>query len=466
MAKSKSKHAPSKKTAKEPTPPAAAPPPATPQGNSIPIPDPPVKDDNFDESRKGKKSTGGAGLGGHLYVKQLLGTAPKVPNPNSLELKLEELDEKMLRVRLEAVDKDLAEYKKKCAHYKGENEWYRNEIESTEKDTTEYIRYLLSKKLEKQTTISTLETGKSVDEAHFIARRVAREASNQSKISQLTQTILDRELTLEAKQQEMMGLSDVISKRSRHEAEIIRVRQDMADSERMHKEKEGQMERALLETRIKLQREADMKIQEMESAAQEKAKAYLAEHAAAMEAENGKLEAELRKCLTETQELLKRKEVIERENEELLRQKKMREDLLRIRIEKVVESQNREKKREAAKKERVLSAKRDIFKHIGSKYPNLKREGLLPSSMDSVTKQVDGSQEALRKATVGKAKSKFAPNGNQEKPVLKVTVMAGIDKVATPQADAELEKAKRAASAIAALSSKWEISDDSDEEFL
>ncbi|KAI9350790.1 hypothetical protein BDR26DRAFT_930095 [Obelidium mucronatum] len=480
--KSKS-HTPSKKSEKSSTPqtpPAASTKAATPSGSGIPIPDPPVKDENYDEALVGqaatttkkskKKDQPNAGLAGHVYVKQLLGTAPK-NNPNPVELKLEELDEKMLRMRLDTLDRDLASYKEKCARYKSENEWYRNEIESTEKDTIDYIRYLISKKEEKQATIDCLQDGKKKDTEAFAQKRRDREAFNKTKIAELKNVIVELELKLESKQQEMMGLSDIISKRSRHEAEIIKVKQDIADTDRSHNEKVAILERSLLETRIKLQREADLKIQEMENAAQEKATNYLKEHAAAMEIENVKLETELRKCIVTTQELLKKKALIENENLALERDQKVREDLLKLRIERVMEAQSREKKNDLVKSQRVVSAKRDIFKSIGAKYPNLKRDGLLPGDDAAedhrAQSRLSTTEAGLRRATTGKYKPKIS-GGGQDRPVLKLVVMAGSEKsdVQTLEAKGTKDHTQTMADTIAELSHKWEISDDSDEEFF
>ncbi|KAJ3074801.1 hypothetical protein HDU99_001665, partial [Rhizoclosmatium hyalinum] len=353
---------------------------------------------------------------------------------------------------------------------KAENEWYRNEIESTEKDTTEYIRYLLNKKDEKQATIDSLQDGKKKDTEVFAQKRRDREAYNRIKIEELKNVIIELELKLESKQQDMMGLSDIISKRSRHEAEIIKIRQDIIDSDRAHNEKVAILERSLLETRIKLQREADLKIQEMENAAQEKATNYLKEHAAAMEVENIRLEAELRRCITNTQELLKKKELIERENHDLEREQIVREDLLKLRISKVMDSQAHEKKLDLLRRERVVSAKRDIFKKIGAKYPNLKRDGLLPASNEAigtVQSKPESSESALRLATANSQRGKKSyTSGTQDRPVLKLVVMAGSGKAEAEDAKAAAKESARAMSVMEELAHKWEISDGSDDEFL
>ncbi|KAJ3266211.1 hypothetical protein HDU77_002022 [Chytriomyces hyalinus] len=464
----------------KPDPPAAT---ATPKGlfAPIPIPDPPEKDENYDEavaaklaeartttpastSKPKKKKLHGAGLAGHVLVKQLLGTAPKASaNPATSEIKLEELDEVVLKQRLAALDKDLATYKEKCTRYKNENEWYRDEIESCEKDTTDYIKYLISKKEEKQATIDFLQGGKRKDMELFAQKRREREAYNNVKLEELKKYIIELELKLESKQQEMMSLSDIISKRSKHEAEIVKIKQDMQDADRAHNDRVSALERSLLETRIKLQRDADLKIQQMENAAHEKATKYLAEHTAALELENTRLEGELRFCITNTQDLLKKKDLIEQENKALERDQAVREDLLRLRIQRVSEAQLREKKAALQKKDRVVSAKKEVFKKLGAKYPSLKRDGMLPTVSDDIHKPATADSSLSCATLSGKNKSRLGPNA-AEKPVMKLVVVAGSGKAAVPNQKDTLTAEHENGSFASGL--QWEISDEDDEEFL
>jgi hypothetical protein len=48
-------------------------------------------------------------------------------------LQLEDLDEKVLQKKLDALISELNEYKARCERYKKENSWYRQEIEIAEK---------------------------------------------------------------------------------------------------------------------------------------------------------------------------------------------------------------------------------------------------------------------------------------------------------------------------------------------
>ncbi len=81
--------------------------------------------------------------------------------------------------------------------------------------------------------------------------------------------IEELEMKLEAKQTEIMHLSDIMVRRVRHEAEITKIKKEMQAAEDVHRDKVSELERKLLDSRMKLQREADAKVREMENAAHE-----------------------------------------------------------------------------------------------------------------------------------------------------------------------------------------------------
>ncbi|TPX47522.1 hypothetical protein CcCBS67573_g10247 [Chytriomyces confervae] len=278
--------------------------------------------------------------------------------------------------------------------------------------------------------------------------------------TKLKKYIIELELKLESKQQEMMSLSDIIPN----------VRNTKPKSSKSNKTCKTQtvptmtafsaLERSLLETRIKLQRGADLKVQQMENAAHEKATKYLAEHtAAALELENTRLEGELRFRITNTQELLKKKDLIEQENKALERDQAVREDLLRLRIQRVSEAQLREKKAALQKKDRVVSAKKEVFKKLSAKYPSLKRDGMLPTVSDDIHKPATADSSLSRATFSGNNKTGLGPTR-----VMKPVVVAGSGKAAVPnQKDTSTAEHENGSFASGL---QWEISDDDDEEFL
>nr|KAJ3421138.1 hypothetical protein HK105_004395 [Polyrhizophydium stewartii] len=255
---------------------------------------------------------------------------------NGGPLRIEDLDEEVLKSRLKKLDEELNDYKTN----KKENDWYREEIETCQKDTADYIAYLESKKSEKLDAINQLTESNKNDMEMFLIKRKKREEENLAKINSLKDMIMEQELKLSAKESEIMQLSDTMARRAKHDAEIAKIRKEMQASESEHLAKMAELERTLLETRMRLQKEAEAKIKSMESAAHEKAAKYLADHTTALEAENSRLERELRHITLVTQQQIQQKERLEQENRELEREQRLRRDLVGIRLKKIHEAQD------------------------------------------------------------------------------------------------------------------------------
>ncbi|KAH6571173.1 hypothetical protein BASA61_001794 [Batrachochytrium salamandrivorans] len=289
---------------------------------------------------------------GGAFIKNII----KKGDRNGEPMKIGELDEEILKKRLEELDKELKSYKNKCSKYKKENDWYREEIEICQRDTTDYIMYLESKKNEKLDAIQRLTESNKKDMDVFLIKRKKREEENAIKISGLRVQLSDYEMKLAEKESKIMQLSDIMARRKKHEDEMNSIQKEMQFAESEHLHKMAALERTLLETRMKLQKEADAKINSMESAAHEKAERYLKDHTTSLELENAQLDLELRKTTFATQQQIQLKERLEQENRELKCEQRLRHDLVRIRLQKIVESQESEKNRKK-KQQHFLSSR-------------------------------------------------------------------------------------------------------------
>ena len=72
------------------------------------------------------------------------------------------------------------------------------------------------------------------------------------------------------------------TKRTKHESEIVRIRKEIKEADIIHKQQTNDLERTLLEDRMRVQRQADQKIQEMQNESQEKAEKFLSDHTSAL----------------------------------------------------------------------------------------------------------------------------------------------------------------------------------------
>jgi hypothetical protein len=231
------------------------------------------------QSKNGKKKKGGILLlekgGVNIMVNKLMNRAPTAaPSKVSKDIRIEDLDESVLVDQLSHLEVELVSYKAKCEKLKVENEWYASEVQSCMKDTSEYIEFLEAKKNEKVVIITDLaERNKKILE-EFKIKKQKKEDENQAKIDcmltwlnlikALRNTIDEIDTKAENKTQEIAHLSDIMLRKSRHEAEIFKIRKEMAEAETLHKQKIGEIERKLLEARLKSQREADAKVNHMQ----------------------------------------------------------------------------------------------------------------------------------------------------------------------------------------------------------
>jgi hypothetical protein len=91
-----------------------------------------------------------------------------------------------------------------------DNQWYRDEIENSQRDTIEYVNYLESKKDEKLNVINNLTNTNLEDLEKFKLKRGLVEVENTKKLDAMGETIGDLEDQLKIKENEFLHLSDTL----------------------------------------------------------------------------------------------------------------------------------------------------------------------------------------------------------------------------------------------------------------
>ncbi|KAJ3089249.1 hypothetical protein HK102_006833 [Quaeritorhiza haematococci] len=311
-----------------------------------------------------KSTAGGSKSSGGFVTKLLKRVLNGKSNTEKGELTLDALDEGVLKERLKKLDEELDEYKARCARFKLENEWYTREIESCHTDTADYIAYLEAKKAEKLGAIGQIVERNQKELESFIERKKLKEADNKQKIKELQETIVDLQLKLDTKAEEISHLSDIMQQRAKHEAEVIKIREEIRAAETAHRDKVSQIEHKLLETRLRLQREAEARIRNMENAAQEKAAKYMNAHLSDLATSNASLSAQLRTLMQTTQSQLALKDSLEQQNTILARELRVREDVLALRLRKVKEAEDKRKHVLIEERKKRREAKKIVVKEV------------------------------------------------------------------------------------------------------
>ena len=160
------------------------------------------------------------------------------------------------------------------------------------------------------------------------------------------------------------SLKSLKSKRARHEAEIAKIRKEMQTMEQEHQVKVSEIERNLIESRFKVQKEADAKLSAMQSEAHDRAVKYLIQHTETLELENVKLEKELDECNRITQEQITRRHQLEKENRELEREQRLRKDLLKIRLTRIEKAQKQKEQQERLEKNQKKQEKKKMVERV------------------------------------------------------------------------------------------------------
>ncbi|KAG4102678.1 hypothetical protein H8356DRAFT_1288802 [Neocallimastix lanati (nom. inval.)] len=227
--------------------------------------------------------------------------------PLKNDLRIEDLDENILKERLELLNKELNYYKGKCKSLKSENEKLRDEIEENKKDTSEYIKYLEESKDKKQQEIDKIIEKANEEFQFYLNKKLERKNEYDKKYEgRLTKSIN------QTKQE--------------HDFEI------------------SNLERELLQNRVKIQRETEQTIKNMEAIAQEKASKYLNEYINLLDKDNSRLEVGLALAIKTTDKLMEEKDRLERENEYLRQENIYRDSLANIRLKRINKAIEKKKK--------------------------------------------------------------------------------------------------------------------------
>ncbi|KAL7752715.1 hypothetical protein RI367_001717 [Sorochytrium milnesiophthora] len=290
-----------------------------------------------------------------------------------------EMDEVKLKQKLVALEAELQEYKNKVEICKRENERYRMEIESSHKDSAEYTTYLESKRSEKQAIIDKLNQSHLAVMQNYFERKAELEDQLKARIGDLQEEITALESKLDAKNHDILLLPDILAVKYRNEHEIARYKKEIAELEARHHGELMQLERKLLNERIRIERENEAKVTEMGNAAEEQAFKYLTEYTQQLSQQNIQMEKELKKSIALTKAYQERKEALERRQAELLLERQVRERIVNTRLNQVKRSLTPA----ADQPSSPATPSAQIRKLLGSRRAELKAEELVTHTLPS-----------------------------------------------------------------------------------
>ncbi|KNE65929.1 hypothetical protein, variant [Allomyces macrogynus ATCC 38327] len=239
------------------------------------------------------------------------------------------------RRRLRELDEELALYKQQVEECKKENELLRLDIENAQKDSAEYTAYLLLKKAEKQSIIDKMNTEHLRIMTEFDTRKSEVENQLKKQAEGLENEIAVLDEKLDAKNQEILSLADVLHIRQRHEAQLAASRAELDAVTAAHQRALLDLERKLLEERVHVARRNDAQVAAMQTAAQHQALAALSDHTSKLAHDSEVMARELRDTVAATKALLARRDALALQYATLAKARDVRERTAAARLAKV-----------------------------------------------------------------------------------------------------------------------------------
>ncbi|KAJ1501960.1 hypothetical protein HMI54_001341 [Coelomomyces lativittatus] len=263
---------------------------------------------------------------------------PKQSSLQDLTQELETLNENQLKERLRNVNEELNEFKKKVEGCKKENDMLRQEIENSHKDSAEYASYLQHKKAEKQQMLDAINAEHERVMKGYQDKKQTMEKKLSQQVEELNLQIEELENKLQSKNQEILSLADILRIRQKHESQVQLYKQEIEQLKSSHVLQLQSLERKLLEERMRVKKESELQLTELQSQAQAQALQYLTEHTLHLSQENKKMEEALKQAVSLTQAYVQRKQQLELKYQSWMTKKTIQQRLQQVHQQRVLKT--------------------------------------------------------------------------------------------------------------------------------
>ena len=228
------------------------------------------------------------------------------------------------RVKLEARERSLEDYKLKCQELRAENVSLKDDNDKQEHDSQLVLKFLRDDAERKDELIESLQKTINQQRELFAAQREdERRAASEELASvraELTAQIAKLTRDLGEAQDDLMRLLEFKEQKSNMERALEQGEQEREAMRDDHKLALDNLERKFLEEKNRLQKEYKQMLAEMKKASQEEAVERLDQSTKKILFENRRMAEELRLQVGETDELQKAKKTLEEETKKLRRE--------------------------------------------------------------------------------------------------------------------------------------------------
>ncbi|KAI0241902.1 Basal body-orientation factor 1 [Lamellibrachia satsuma] len=236
---------------------------------------------------------------------------------------MSEANSKLWEARLEIAEQAKTKYRDSSHRLLLENESLQGQMRQTEKDTIDVINYLKHQDQEKDRQMDkVIQQMKELKKEHRQeGERLVDEF--QQQIRDLDEKLSQKTHEVEVLQTELKLVKEFRKKRAHMQKELDEIKEAMLDANREHKSTLARMEHKFFEEKMRLQQEANKKIEELADRAHTEAISNLDETTRSVYKENVRLNQALVYHMQEGERLKNIKEGLDEENKTLRSEKEM-----------------------------------------------------------------------------------------------------------------------------------------------
>ena len=228
------------------------------------------------------------------------------------------------RVKLEARERSLEDYKLKCQELRAENLALKDDSDKQEHDSQLVLKFLRDDAERKDELIESLKKTINQQRELFAAQREDERRAAAEELASVRQELTAREAKLSRElseaQDELMRLQEFKEQKQNMERALEQGELEREGMREDHKLALDNLERKFLEEKNRLQKEYKQMLAEMKKASQEEAVERLDQSTKKILFENRRMAEELRLQVGETDELQKAKKTLEEDNKKLRRE--------------------------------------------------------------------------------------------------------------------------------------------------
>ncbi|XP_003389088.1 PREDICTED: basal body-orientation factor 1-like [Amphimedon queenslandica] len=240
---------------------------------------------------------------------------------------------KLWEARYEATEKSRVEYRENTQRLITENDSLQSAINKTEKDTIEVITFLKKKDTQKDQEVSELKGDLRTLRHTLYKEWEEKETRMKESLITLEDDLSKRDQEISVMQTELRTMRDFRRKRAELQEQLETLQETLDETKFMHKQQMIALEEKFFEEKLRLQKEANRRIEELASKAHSEAIANLDEKTRSVYRENITISEALSLHMSEEHELRKEKESLEMANRQLAAEKELSQQMAQGKVQ-------------------------------------------------------------------------------------------------------------------------------------